>query len=87
MHHIDTVMLISIMFHLKIRNIRYKNIKIMLQLHKKNDNKKPVYLLDVRLLIMQFSNSSIIHDQLILISPATWFFTNQRFELFNIAAF
>ena len=87
MHHIDTVMLISIMFHLKIRNIRYKNIKIMLQLHKKNDNKKPVYLLDVRLLIMQFSNSSIIHDQLILISPATWFFTHQRFGLFNIAAF
>ena len=62
----------------------------MLQINKNKDNKKPVYLfylLDVRLLIMQFSNSSIIHDQLILISPATWFFTNQRFGLFNIAAF
>ena len=81
------VMLISKMFQLKMCNIRNKNDKIMLQIHKNKDNKKPVYLLDVRLLIMQFSNSSIIHDQLILISPATWFFTNQRFELFNIAAF
>ena len=87
MPHTETMMLLSIRFHLKICDIGYENDNIMLQLHKNKDNKKPVYLLDVRLLIMQFSNSSIIHDQLILISPATWFFTNQRFGLFNIAAF
>ena len=87
MPHIDKMILISTMFYLKIYNIRNKNDRIMLQIHKNKVNKKPVNVLDVRLLIMQFSNSFIIHNQLILISPATWFFTHQRFGLFNIAAF
>ena len=87
MPHIDKMILISTMFRLKICNIRYKNDRIMLQIHKNKVNKKPVYVLDARLFIMQFSNSFIIHNQLILISPATWFFTHQHFGLFNIAAF